>query len=132
MGWEMRESNTGSKRTFVNFTNHPSANWSEKQRAAAEKYGSVVDVSFPQVDPALTEEDVKQMAGDCVDRILDENPAIVQCQGEFTLCYSVVTELKKRGIPVVAACSRRLVEEVGGKGEDTKVVRFVFEGFRSY
>ena len=128
----MSETNIDSKKTFVNFTNHSSAKWSEEQRAEAEKYGEVIDISFPQVDPSLTEEDVKRLANDSVKRILDENPAIVQCQGEYTLCFKVVMELKKKGIPVVAACSRRLVEEIGEKGEDAKVVRFVFEGFRSY
>ena len=33
---------------IVNFTNHPSAKWSQGQLEAVAQYGSVVDVPFPQ------------------------------------------------------------------------------------
>ena len=36
---------------FVNFSNHPSSLWSENQRKEAEKYGEIVDLKFPSVNP---------------------------------------------------------------------------------
>ncbi len=36
---------------LVNFTNHPSSQWGERQLREAEKYGDIVDVPFPAVDP---------------------------------------------------------------------------------
>ena len=37
---------------FINFTNHPSAQWSAEQKAAAQAYGEVIDLAFPAIDPA--------------------------------------------------------------------------------
>ena len=37
---------------LINFTNHPSAQWSAEQQAAAQVYGKVIDLAFPAIDPA--------------------------------------------------------------------------------
>ncbi len=37
--------------TFINLTNHPSTKWGADQLAAAKKYGNIVDIPFPAVDP---------------------------------------------------------------------------------
>lgn len=31
---------------FINYTNHPSASWGEKQTDEAKKYGEIVDMPF--------------------------------------------------------------------------------------
>jgi hypothetical protein len=54
------------------------------------------------------------------------------CQGEFYLSYAVVDRLKSSGIKVVAACSRREVEEIYTADETKKISRFVFVQFREY
>lgn len=113
---------------IVNFTNHPSAKWSKEQLETAMQYGSVVDVPFPQVDPSVSAEEIRELADICVSKIMTLRPSAVLCQGEFTLCYNVINGLKKLGVPVFAACSRRIVEEEG----DTRIARFAFEGFREY
>ena len=115
-------------RTFINFTNHPSGKWDEAQTAAAEEYGEIIDVAFPQVDPDASEGEIEQLASDCVDRIMQFQPSAVLCQGEFTLCYNVVCKLKERGIIVLAACSRRIVEET----DNRRITTFKFEQFREY
>ena len=43
---------------FINLTNHPSADWSEEQLKAAHQYGEVVDLSFPDIKPYYTKEEV--------------------------------------------------------------------------
>ena len=116
------------RKNFVNFTNHPSDRWSKEQTNAAEEYGPIVDVQFPEVAPDLTKEEVALLASDYVSRIMDIHPAAVLCQGEFTLCYAVINELKERGVKVLAACSRRIVEDT----DTGKITVFIFEGFREY
>lgn len=55
------------------------------------------------------------------------------CQGEFTLTYAIVTRLKKNGITVFAACSRRGTEEIrNADGSTQKKVLFSFERFREF
>lgn len=113
---------------FVNFSNHPIEKWDEKQKQAAQQFGKLVDIPFPMVDPKGDENYIEQLAEECVEKILAENPSVVLCQGEFCLAFKVVEKLKEKNISVVAACSERHVEECGNQ----KKVTFVFERFRKY
>ena len=45
---------------LINFTNHPSGAWSPEQLAAAARYGEIIDISFPAVDPNADEENVTE------------------------------------------------------------------------
>ena len=116
------------KNVFVNFSNHPSNNWEAAQTAAAREYGDIVDIKFPEVDPRSSAEDIRSMGMEYTEMILEYAPAAVMCQGEFTLCYTVINELKKNNVKVLAACARRMVEEKDG----VRIARFEFEGFREY
>lgn len=120
--------NNSDSRTFVNFTNHPSENWNADQKHAALKYGSIVDIMFPQVDPKATEADIKALAEKYVSEILKLRPEAVLCQGEFNLCYVVINMLKAEGVTVVAACSNRVVKDT----PEGKISKFVFVQFREY
>lgn len=118
---------------FINCSNHPSERWGERQREEAEKYGEIVDVPFPEVDPAWPEERIGEEAENICRKICQYNVAAVMCQGEFTLSYAIVSRLKERGIPVFAACSsRKAVETVNPDGSTRKEVLFCFERFRRY
>lgn len=123
----------GYEKVFINCSNHPSKRWSEEQKKAAEEYGRIVDIRFPEVDPAWTAEQVKTEA-DRICREIDKySVGAVMCQGEFTLTYSIVSRLKKKGITVLAACSRRRTEEIlNDDGTIQKKVIFSFEGFREF
>ena len=46
---------------FINHTNHPSARWSAAQRAAAEGYGEIVDLPFPDIAPDWDEAAVARL-----------------------------------------------------------------------
>ena len=92
---------------FVNFTNHPSGSWSAAQRRAAQVYGEILDLPFPDVPPTLSAAEVAALADEWAARILALRPACVLCQGEMTLTTRVVRLLQSRGVPVVAACSAR-------------------------
>jgi len=114
--------------TFINLSNHPSAAWGDAQKEAALKYGELVDVQFPAVDPRASKEEVEALAEKILKQVLELSPAAVMCQGEFTLAYAIVNLLKKNGIPALAGCSDRLVEERDGK----RISEFVFVQFREY
>ena len=113
---------------FVNLSNHPSSNWDAAQRQAAEQYGTIVDVPFPAVPAEQDENYIEQLGEELVQRVLQYAPRAVLCQGEFTLAYTVIRKLKKRGVRVLAACSERNVVTHG----NTKQVVFQFERFREY
>lgn len=70
---------------FVNFTNHPSGSWGAAQRRAAQVYGEILDLPFPDVPPALSAAAVAALADEWAARILALRPACVLCQGEMTL-----------------------------------------------
>lgn len=116
---------------IVNYSNHPSSKWSERQICAAEELGKdIVDIPFPNVPPdmgsvelaAYSEEECKKIESYC--------PDAVMCQGEFCMSYAVITRLKAKGIKVVAACSERRVKENPRTGK--KEVEFEFVRFREY
>ena len=47
---------------FINFSNHPYAQWSAEQKAAAQVYGKVIDLAFPAIDPADDEAALDSLA----------------------------------------------------------------------
>ena len=79
---------------FVNFTNHPSGSWSAAQRRAAQVYGEILDLPFPDVPPTLSAAEVAALADEWAARILALRPACVLCQGEMTLTTRVVRLLQ--------------------------------------
>lgn len=121
------------EKVFINCSNHPSEKWCGAQRQEAEKYGTIVDIPFPEVDPVCTTEQVQALAEQICEKIDPYNAAAVMCQGEFTLTYAIVSRLKKKGVIALAACSRRKTEEtVKEDGSIQKKVIFDFEGFREF
>ena len=117
---------------FLNFTNHSSNNWSVEQVAAAEKYGKILDMSFPSIDPHMTSNAVEVLADKYAKDIYELKPECVMCQGEFCFTYAIVKRLKDMHIKVVAACSERVVEEQITDKETKKVSIFKFVQFREY
>ena len=104
---------------FINLSNHPSSGWSEEQLNAARAYGEIVDMPFPQVEPAATAADVHELAGELVAAILEYGEAAdltVHIMGEMTLCYAVISRLQASGIiNYRALCDR------GGRQESVRI-----------
>lgn len=118
---------------FVNHTNHAAANWNEEQRAAAEIFGEIVDVPFPEIPPQADESAVAELAASNLREILKLEPAAVLCQGEFNYTFALVTALKEKNIPALAATSERVMTEtVLPDGSSKKVSLFRFVRFRRY
>lgn len=118
---------------FINHTNHPSSKWSVEQKNAAENLGKIVDIPFPDVPPNFSTEEVRELVLNKLQEILELAPTAVLCQGEFNYTAAMAEELKKRGIPVMAATSERVVSEVTEDNGSTKRVSvFNFVRFREY
>lgn len=118
---------------IINFSNHPSEHWGIGQKREAEKWGEIIDIPFPEVNPKAGELIIIEMAKKITDQIMEYEPDAVMCQGEFTLCFAVIQRLRERGVKVVAACSgRRIIEETDESGCSEKRVIFEFERFREY
>mgnify|MGYP000786074826 CR=1 FL=1 len=64
---------------LINFTNHPSAQWSAEQTAAAQVYGKVIDLAFPAINPATNEAVLDSLATVYADHILHLSPDAVLC-----------------------------------------------------
>lgn len=121
------------ERIFINYSNHPSSRWSAAQREAAEAYGTIVDMVFPNIEPAWDAAQVASLADEAAAEIIAKKPAAVLCQGEFTYTFALIEGLRKAGITVVAACSERVVHEtVDEAGVSHKTAEFSFVQFRQF
>ena len=116
------------EKIFINLTNHPSGKWDEKQKMEAQKYGKIIDIPFPNVDAQATEIQVRDLGRKVVDQVMKYTPAAVLCQGESTLTFQIINMLMDQDVLVVAACSERIVKEIGYKKESY----LNFTQFRKY
>ena len=133
---------------FINYTNHPSENWSEKQKTAAAQYGEIIDMPFPDISPKTTIEKMNELVkGECnriVETVENAEHSAVLCQGESVFTYMLVDALLKRrqgayrwqsglrSLKVLSAASERKVIEKKTGGVTQKISEFCFEGFREY
>ena len=123
----------GTPPLLVNLSNHPYKDWSEDQKKAAEKYGEVQDMAFPEIDPAIKIDKIKkEIAAAQIDEIKNmckERRVTVHIMGEMSYTFYVVSQLKAFGIRCICSTSERDTEDLGG-GE--KKVTFRFKRFRDY
>lgn len=118
---------------FLNWSNHPSSNWSSEQLDAVRPFGAVLDIPFPNIRPEDNLATVDRLAQEEVAKITEAYPnredIVIHIQGEMTFLYRALLILERLGYRAVASTTERLVT-VRPDGE--KVVRFVFSGFRDY
>ena len=118
---------------FINHTNHSAAGWSAAQRLAAANYGEIIDAPFPAVPADWDTGRVEKLAAEYAAEFIALHPAAVLCQGEFCYTYALVRRLQTAGIVVLAACSRRVVEErQDQQGNTCRNSIFEFVRFRTY
>jgi hypothetical protein len=125
---------------LINLSNHPSTKWSDKQKnIALEKYGEVLDLSFPAIAPDATIEKVLEMAeefsNECrkIFEQTGEEPNAdsnaVHIMGEMTFTHNLVRYLSHNGINAIASTT---VREVTEKADGEKISVFRFVQFRPY
>lgn len=116
---------------FINLTNHPSDKWSKDQLEAARKYGEVVDLSFPIIEPTYSKDDIMLLVKECAEAIMGikEGDTFVHIMGEMTFTYNLVNALKDAGITCLASTTERnTIITPDGK----KISEFKFVQFREY
>ncbi|MCM1167924.1 MAG: hypothetical protein NC401_18220 [Ruminococcus sp.] len=118
---------------IVNFTNHPSTDWSAEQTAAAKRWGTVVDLPFPAVSAVAGENDIAELAETYCARICGLIPDAVLVQGEMSLAFAVAERLRRSGIRTLCAASERVCETaVAEEGSTIRRSVFKFVRFREY
>lgn len=117
---------------FINFSNHPSKYWDDKQREASQNYGELFDMPFPPIDPNASDEELQILAQDIVNKMLslsDSKSITVHIMGEMTFTFMVVTRLKELGIRCIASTTER---KTTYDSNGTKLSEFQFVKFREY
>ncbi len=118
---------------FLNISNHKSENWSVNQINEAEKYGKIIDIPFPAVNPRESDEYMDDLVDEYYQKVMEYEKPTVMVQGEFVFTYRLVNQLKQAGIKVVASCSeRRVTEEIDENGCTIRRSQFEFVKFREY
>lgn len=117
---------------LINFTNHPVNKWQDIQfQAAEEQFGNIVDLEFPNIDPAWDHHQIEELAEEYLQQIRskvrNKNDAVL-IMGEQTFCFSLICKLQKNGIVCYATTTQRNVSEKTNK----KISTFEFIGFRKY
>ena len=119
--------------TLINLSNHPSAQWGEKQRQAALLFGPILDIPFPLVSPYATDDEIDTLVDEYLKKILAAGESTVMLQGEFTFTFRLLLKLRERNIPAVAAVSdRKSVEVTLPNGTTERRSIFEFVRFRPY
>ena len=126
---------------LINLTNHPSINWSAKQKQTAiSQYKEIADIAFPQIAPSASIEEVQKLAVQYVEEIkkalkytsvetFDNKTNVVHIMGEMTFTHNIVRLLGNNAINCIASTTKRtIMEEENGK----KTSVFEFVQFRAY
>lgn len=118
---------------FINFSNHPSAQWGTAQREAALRYGPIQELPFPAISAAATGPGIDKLADEYLKKVMAFSNPVVLIQGEMVFTYRFVRLLEQHRIPALAAVSRRRVRETQlPDGSTQKTAFFTFDGFRRY
>lgn len=117
---------------FINLSNHPLTDWIPEQRSAAEEYGELRDLPFPNVSPSLSSEELNHLVEEYFQKLLalsESADITVHLMGEFTFTHRLINRLQEVDIHCLASTTERVVTEVESQ---QKLVTFQFVGFRPY
>lgn len=120
---------------LINLSNHPVKTWEKSQIQAASRYGEIVDLTFPNVDPEAEEDEILMLAEKYEQKVRNllsaENTGLyaVHIMGELTFCFALIKRLQSIGIPCIASTAQRKVVD---NNDGTKYTTFIFVRFREY
>lgn len=120
---------------MINLSNHPVSAWSSEQLAAAERaFDLVMDIPFPAISPAASDDELIELGADYLGRCKallagKQGPHAVHVMGEMTFTFVLVRLLQQEGVYCVASTSHRQVEHMAS-GEKKSL--FTFVQFRAY
>lgn len=119
---------------LINLSNHPHSSWKEEQIAAANCYGSIIDIAFPNIPADWNTARVKKYAEkyskECMSKIdaSTDSSSAIHLAGEPVFCYYVAQRLISSGYMVLTSTTQRNTIEENGK----KTSVFQFERYRAY
>lgn len=120
-------------REFINLSNHRSDNWSNAQRQAAETYGEIVDIPFPQIYPQADSEEIDILVNEYLEILSKHDISAIMLQGEYVFTFRLAVKLKAMGMTVLSACTERRTKEIVDEtGKTHKTSEFEFVRFREY
>lgn len=117
---------------FVNLSNHASLGWFEQQRKeAAMLGGEILDLGFPNVEPAWSEAEVARRAREFVEARVDLLKGVhhAMVAGEPLMALHLVACLQERGLQCWTATTERRTEV---RPDGAKVSVFEFVRFRAW
>ena len=118
-----------NKNMFINLSNHPSSCWCEKQLTAAQVYGDIVDIAFPNIDSDTPADAISALADQYAERIMQYNATAVHVMGEMTFTYALVRRLRSKGITCLASTTQRIKQQ---QADGSFISEFRFQTFRPY
>ena len=117
---------------LVNLSNHPNSEWQEEQRKAAEQYGDITDMPFPQIAPDADDKQMNELVKQYIEQIkpyTSTHKVTVHIMGEMCFTYRLVRQLSKKGIKCICSTTFRIVRD---EGNGKRYVEFHFKKFRDY
>ncbi len=123
------EKGPSRKGMFINFSNHPFEQWSEKQLAQARLYGELQEFPFPEVNPAWDEIEMSGVVEEFFQKIKSyslDYDVTVHIMGEMTFVFALINKLRGAGINCIASttCRNSVMNVDGGKTSFFEFVRF--------
>jgi hypothetical protein len=118
---------------FINLSNHPTTKWEAAQiNAVPKKYGSIVDLAFPNIPPKMNADDVASLAKEYFGKISQlvgtDTDNAIHLMGETVFVYILATLLLKSGFDVMASTTERIVSYEN----NSKISIFHFIRFRQF
>lgn len=119
---------------LINLSNHPFAQWSERQKEEALRlFKSVEDMPFPQIDAEFSEADIRDLTEIYFQKIATyisfRSEVAVHLMGEMTFCFALLKRLQSFGVDCYASTANRNVRM---SDMEEKIVKFDFVQFRRY
>lgn len=121
---------------LINLSNHKSEFWSKEQiDEALQKFGSIKDLDFPDVNPQADTSEVNELAGYYFNKIKEvisqskEPNNAVHIMGEFTFVYLLLEMLKQENILSICSTTKRISDTISST---KKISQFEFVRFRAY
>ena len=99
---------------------------------SASKYGNIIDIPFPTIDPSGDEEYIAKLVEEYVGKInqySNKDHITIHLMGEMTFTFAIVVRLQNLGYKCIASTTKRDVNKIAPL---KKVVSFDFVRFREY
>ena len=91
-------------KVFINLSNHRSNNWDENQINEAKKYGEIIDIDFPVVNPLADEKAISDLVNKYYDIIISKADNVsditVHLMGEMTFTVQLVKKSLNKSLDI--------------------------------